>query len=422
MHLLLTGASGYIGSELLAKAAAQGAEITILGSAPQYLPAMARVRVLAWRLGESIPGPAFSPPPGWAGVSAVVHLAHDWSTREGPGELNRGGTALLLEAARSNAVKRFVFVSSLSARPDALNRYGRIKASVESLLQTPGELAARVGLVYGGLPRGLYGTMLSLTRLSPVLPMVDAGQSVQPIHTDEVCSGLLTLASRPELGKPVYGLASERPLAFGAFLKLLARHCHRRSLTIVPVPRGFALFLADLSGKLPGVPAIDRERILGLAGIRFRSTAADLRELQLEIRPVAEGLARPFRRRRLLEEGSALLAYCAGGRASGSSLRFYVQALQQLSDADPLGLPGWARRWPALLRLLDAAALPGSPLRRRLGIAARIAESGPEAPERFQMMHPASRIALFTRLSALAAIECGLMGLRAVRLVLRRRA
>lgn len=414
MHILLTGATGYIGSRLLEIAISDGVSVTILGSMPPRYADAPNVRGFAWRLGAPIEAAAFSSLSPGSPVNAVIHLAHDWKSLEGPTELNRAGTTLLRDAARAAAVPRFIYVSSMSARSDALNRYGRIKAAVESLLEPSSEVAARIGLVYGGQPLGLYGTMLALTRLSPVLPMIDAGQLVQPIHLDEVCRGLLNLAQRADLSKPVYGLALDRAMSFGEFLKLLARQVHQKSLLVIPFPRWLALLLADLSTYLPGL-TIDRERILGLAGIRVRPTADDLRELGLEIRPVAEALALPFRRRRLIQEGMALLSYCAGERIKLATVRLYVRDLLRLGEIEPLELPGWARRWPSLVRLLDARAPHESTLRSRLGIAARVAEAGPTSPECFHMIRPMSRIVLFTRLAGLVLVESCLLAVRITR-------
>jgi len=411
MHVLLTGASGYIGSRLAATLAGQRASVTVLGAVSSELAASAKLLVLSWRLGQPVPDEAFDPerPP----VDAVIHLAHDWNTVEGEHEPNREGTALLLAAARANRVRRFVFVSSMSARPDAPNRYGRIKASTERLLKSPQDVAARLGLVYGGAARGLYGTMIRLTGLSPVLPMIDAGQLVQPIHIDEACSGLITLASRPELAKPIYCLASNRPVTFGAFLKLLARVRHGRRLLLIPIPRQIALWAADISARLPFIPVVDRERVLGLAGIRVRDTSDDLKDLGLNLRQVADGLAAPHdRERQLVKEGFALLRYCAGAPIKGETVRLYVRALQRLGQAEPLDLSRWTLRCPALLRLRDAAQQPNSRLRTRLGIAARIAEAGPEPAARFHMTQAERRIVVVMRLVGLAIVEGALFAIR----------
>jgi nucleoside-diphosphate-sugar epimerase len=370
MRVLLTGARGYIGARLSEILRKQGAEVTTLDG---------------WRLGQ--PVPALGP------VDAIIHLAHDWHSAD----VNQRGTELLLQAARARGVKRFVFVSSMSARSDAPNRYGRVKAAVEGLLQAPGELAARVGLVYGGPPQGLYGTMMRLTRL-PVLPMIDAGQKIQPIHLDEVCDGLIRMATEPTLTKPVYRLASNQPMTFGAFLGVLGRACHGRAPLLLPIPSSLALIAADLSAKVPLLPTVDRERVLGLAGIRVQDSAADLAELDLELAPVLS-------RRRLTHEGTVLLRYCTGAKPNPMTVRLYVRTLAALGEATPIDLPRW-------IRLGDK---PGSPLRRRLAIAARIAEAGREPVDRFHMVQPEGRLAVLVKLAGLMMIEAPLLALRWLR-------
>jgi NADH dehydrogenase len=408
---LLTGASGYIGSRLLERLLEGGAEVVVLGSAPLGAAPSARLSVIPWRLGEDVPERAFAAAGG--SLWAVIHLAHDWNTREGDDERNRLGTGRLLAAARANDVCRFVFVSSLSARPEALNRYGRIKAEVETLLRPPSEVACRVGLVYGGPRRGMYGTLLRLTRLA-VLPMVDAGQPVQPIHLDELCLGLMHLADRRELDRPVYALAADAPIAFAGFLKLLARKAHGRAPVLIAVPRAIALLLADLSAALPGVPGVDRERLLGLAGISTRPTAADLREVGVDVRPVAEVLGESELRRQL-REAFALLSYCSGAAVGPATLRLYVRSLRRLGEAAPLALPPWASACPGTLRLYEAAAQSQAPLRRRLLLAARVAEASGEPPGRFHMLtrRPAPLVALVLLWQGL--LEGCLLCLRAIR-------
>jgi nucleoside-diphosphate-sugar epimerase len=411
MRYLLTGANGYIGSRLVARLVERGSDVAVLGTAPPSLAA-SRVSVFPWRLGDDVPPQAFDNGTPRDDACAVIHLAHDWNAAEGESEPNQAGTARLLAAARSHGVRRFVFVSSLSARADALNRYGRIKYAIERLLRSPGEVAAQVGLVYGGPPRGMYRTMVRLTGLAPLLPMVDAHQLVQPIHIDEVCSGLIRLASESDLPRPIYRLAADQPITFASFLRQLANRQHGRNLRIVAIPRQLALWLADLSSRLPGVPRIDRERVLGLAGIRPRPTSADLRDLQLVVGPLeaASGELAPG----LIAEGYALLRYCAGTKVSSATVRLYVRCLQRLGEDRPLALSWWALAMPGAIRLLDAMHGKDSPLRRRLVIAARIAEAGCEPTDRFYMVRSRPPSIIIAHLLREGLVEGCLMCLRGI--------
>ncbi len=417
-HLILTGASGYIGRAVVEAALAEGRRVTVLGRRP-----VAGARFVAWRLGEGVPEGALDPDQP-AGEQALVHLAHDWgagalpspSRGEGLGlgvsendveakgaggggasrslpetsrahplsqplpprggeesDPNLAAALILRDSARALGIGRTIFISSLSARPDALNRYGRCKFAIEGLFDRPGEASLRVGLVYGGPRTAMYGLLCRIVGLTPVLPMIRPGQPVQPIHRDEVARGILAAADRGVCGP--LGLAGAEPMPFGRFLRELARCTRGRGVMVLPLPLGPVLLACRVLNALPVGPTVDPERVLGLAGVRFVETRADLERLGLTAAPFAEGMARePATRRLLLAEARCVLGYVLRGRAGGALARRYARAVGT-GGAAPL--PPLARRWPGLLRWVEP--LGGkSELRRRLGMALALAEASPE--------------------------------------------
>ncbi len=350
--VIVTGATGYIGERLVALARAQGRAVTVLG----------RPR---WSLGDGLPSDLA------AADQAVIHLAHDWRNQD---ELNLEGTRALVESARAAGVGRFVFVSSQSAREDAANIYGRMKWRIEQELQAPREVAARVGLVYGGKMQAQYGLLSKLTKL-PVLPMIDPWREVQPIHLDEVCRGLLLLADGEQTGW--VGLAGPVPVRFGTVLKALARELHGKSLPIIPVPLRLALLACDVSAAIPVGPTVDRERVLGLAGTRTMPCAEHLAALGLEVQPIEVGLrGERASRRLLLAEGRTLLHYILGRQPGSALIRRYVRALGATGQTGPLPLSGLSRRFPALVRFGEPIG-GESLLAHRLALASALVEADP---------------------------------------------
>lgn len=410
MHLLLTGASGYIGTHILAAARARGWTVTILAHRPG--PEAPGVRRLPWSLNGPVPDAAFAPFDDAGPVEAVVHLAHQWSVEgEEASDINVIGSHALLAAARTHGVARFVFGSSISARPKALNRYGRVKAAVERQLTGPGEVAARIGLVYGGSRQAMWGTLCRIAGLAPVVPMLTPWREVQPVHLDDLCEGLLRLAGAPAPGAGPFVLGDPDPVPFGRFLALLARHLHGRPLLVVPLPLTPILLLLRLVNAIPFLPNIERERVLGLAGITVVPSRDSLTRLGLTLRPLAAALAaeRPDRRRVLLLEARTLLTYVLEAPPRPGLIRRYVRAAKAYGSAVPLPLPAPATRWPALLRLLEP--LPGCQsagarqVRERLHVAALIADASPEGAAKTFAYAPEGAGRALLRLGTAGALE-----------------
>lgn len=408
-RLVVTGASGYIGASFVRAAKDAGWKVRVLGRSSEP-----DVEAIPWRLGGSVADQALND------VDAVVHLAHQWHTaKSGNGDVNLSGTKLLLEACRRNKIRRFVMASTISARQDALNHYGREKGKIEQLLEAPGEIAARIGLVYGRHEQAMWGMICRLARL-PALPMVGIDQPVQPIAMDELCSGLLALAAIDNPSQPWYGLAAAEPVRFGDVLRTISRIKYGKPLLLIGLPLPLVLFLVDIAQKL--VPAINRERVYGLVGLPFVDCAASLKELNLKLEPLAERLDEMFRTRRLLKEGRVLLRYCLGHAPGSSMVRNYVRGVRAYGGGRPVPLPLLARIHPALLRCVEPmgkeAPEAGSALRTnlasRLEMAAILVESDPSGAARMYDYRGRGRLKIILDIGFNLAVETTLFPCRAL--------
>ncbi len=413
-RLLITGASGYIGSILVDTARAAGVEVVAARPRPRL---DSRDGVAQVRFDLRRPADADS---ALAGVDAVVHLAailgESGPPRADAPDPNVEGTRRLLEAARERGVRRFVFVSSHSAAQDAPTRYGRSKWEIEQLLTGEGEVAARVGLVSGGPRRGLYGRLLRLCARHPLLPLPGAGAPVYPIHVREVCRSLLALAGSPAPPGRRFWLGSSEPVRFGDHLRTLARERLGRRVRLLPLPAWPILLACRLAESLPFFPAPPTERVRGLLALGRVDAASGPgpHELGFALADFRESLAREGQRRRQLAEGAAFLRYVLGQRPPSGALRRYARALSGEPDARPLDLPALARTCPPLLRLVEPVGRGSSPLRRRLDLATAIVEMTPEGAERFHAYAGATRVAAFAGLFWLVLSETGTWVIRAV--------
>lgn len=367
-RLVLTGANGYVGTALCRAALAQGFELVILGKPPE-LGKGAALTVHSWRLGDPVPEALLQ------GAVAFIHVAHAWAgdaAGPGPGNPNFSGTLQLAAQARAAGIPRFVFVSTTAAHEGALNTYGKVKLATEGELlgREPGlALIARLGLVYGGKPHGLFGLLSKLVTVFPMLPLIGGATRLQPVHVDETAAGLLLVATIEQPDRQRYVLARPDTVTFAGWLRLLRRVNTGKGLLLLPIPLAAALALCDLTRFVPLFPTISRERVYGLVAARPMASADDLRALGLQLREPRQGLLREPRgaRRRLIAESRALLRYLG---ASPPVARALVRAAERNDGGDPLYLAGPLLRWPALIRWIDPLPRrPGVPLVRRLEMA-----------------------------------------------------
>ena len=112
MKILVTGATGKVGSRFVPRMLAKGYEVSILVRDAVKAAALAALGA------KIVVGDLFSPdtlPPAVAGIDAVIHLAalfRTFTDNEGIIKTNHAGTVALADAALAAGVKRFVFVST----------------------------------------------------------------------------------------------------------------------------------------------------------------------------------------------------------------------------------------------------------------------------------------------------------------------
>ncbi len=187
--LAITGATGFVGSAVLAEALAQGHRVRALARREQAPQAG-----VEWVRGDLADAAALTALV--AGVDAVVHVAGLTNTPD-PAEFevaNVTGTANVIAAMQGAGVKRLVFVSSLAAREPKLSAYGASKARAETLVEASGLdwTTVRPPAVYG--PRDV--DMLDLFRAAKwgVVPLPPGG-ATSIIHADDLARLLVALAA-----------------------------------------------------------------------------------------------------------------------------------------------------------------------------------------------------------------------------------
>jgi len=242
MMLLLTGATGLVGSTLLRRLVAEGEQVRCLVRDPRRLGAQ-RVRVQI-ALGDLTDPPSFRN--ALRGVHTVVHLAA--SIRDQPRgsieELNGIATWRMVEAAERSGVERFVFFSVLDASTHHRARFFRAKALAEQAVRDA-QLHSTVfapSIVYA--PGDPWLSLLERLALLPIVPVSGRGRAVyQPIWAEDVADCVVASlrdgdGEESRVGHHArYELAGPETLSHNDIVRAVLRSLNRsRPLIHIPTP------------------------------------------------------------------------------------------------------------------------------------------------------------------------------------------
>ncbi len=241
--ILLTGATGTIGGELLPLLLESGAEVRALVREPRRLGAeRVNVQIALGDLSDP-----FSMRHAMRGVDTVVHLAA--TIRDQPGgsieELNGLATVRLLRSAERAGVKRFVFFSAIGATSFQRTRFFRAKAlAEEAVLHSPLEtIVFAPSIVYS--PGDPWLTLLDRFSRLPAVPVSGTGCArYQPIWARDVArcvAGALDGAGvdggAADGGNGRYELAGPETLSYDEIVEHVLEAADRdRPLVHVPLP------------------------------------------------------------------------------------------------------------------------------------------------------------------------------------------
>ena len=234
--LLLTGATGLVGSALRSRLIAAEVPVRCLVRDPRRL-GDDRVRVQI-ALGDLADPPSFRN--ALRGVDTVVHLAA--TIRDQPQgsieELSGIATWRMVDAARRAGVERFVFFSALGAGTQSRARLLRAKALAEEAV-SESDIASIVfapSIIYA--PGDRYLTLLARLSLLPgVMPLSGRGRAeFAPIWVSDVADCVMSaLAQEPRNER--YELAGPDVLTHEQIVRLVLRSLgRRRALLHVPTP------------------------------------------------------------------------------------------------------------------------------------------------------------------------------------------
>jgi len=271
MKVFVTGATGFVGREILRQLQAAGHEVRILArkhsSSPvREISSQDKIEVHYGNVldANSLKG-------SLDGIDAVVHLVGIISeiganTFE---NIHTRGTENMVNVARGSDVKRFVQMSALGVRRDAVSRYHKSKWAAEEIVRGSGLdfTIFRPSIIYG---RGdqFVNLFARLSRRSPILPVMGRGEgTLQPIRVEDVAQCFVKSLTEPRSIGQTYDLCGPDILTMPEILKTICLVTGRKRFQVhipLPIANGLAAFLEYIFPLLRKPPPLNRDQLIML--------------------------------------------------------------------------------------------------------------------------------------------------------------
>ncbi|WP_437598004.1 NAD-dependent epimerase/dehydratase family protein [Sorangium sp. So ce590] len=302
MKVLVTGASGFLGSHVAEQLVQKGHGVVALvrrSSNTKFLSSLRGVELAYGAIedAESVRRAVVDAP----GVDAIVHSAGLVKARDEAEffRVNVGGTRNLLDAAKAApSMKRLVFVSSLAAvgpsldgrpvaadaRPAPVTRYGRSKLEAERLVLAEKDalpvVVVRPPMIYGPRDQESFAFFQSVARR--FLPMLGDGRNtLSVIYASDAAAACIRALEADVPSGRAYFIDDGRVYVWRDMLAHVEAALGARALVRVGMPfslvRGAALASEGI-GRLTGKPVmLTRDKLNELAASHWVCDSGDAR-------------------------------------------------------------------------------------------------------------------------------------------------
>jgi NADH dehydrogenase len=246
-RVFVTGGSGFVGHAVVTELLARGFHVSALANRAGFDEFASRLTVVRGGLFD-----AHALDAGMEGADAVIHLVGIIFENPRKGitfqRIHVDGTRAVLEAAERAGVRRFLHMSSLGTRPNAVGEYHRTKYAGEELVRGSGLdwTIFRPSMIHG--PHGEFMRQeiaWARKRAVPFLfmPYFGAGLfgtggagRLQPVFVDDVARAFVDAIEKPATVGKAYPLAGPDVLTWPALHRTVAQAVvgHRRWVMAIP--------------------------------------------------------------------------------------------------------------------------------------------------------------------------------------------
>lgn len=292
--ILVTGATGFVGSHLVQALSAKGYQIRALvrdGAKTDSL------RALGCDIALGDVTDISSLDKAMQGIDVVYHLVgiRRETRKQSFESVNSQGTKNVVDAMIKANLRRLIFVSIVKADPNSRSRYLRSKWFAEEAIRESSLSSTifRSAVIYGEGGEA-FTTLVNMVRTAPIVPVVGNGlYKMQPLFVGDLIECLVrTLDNEETLGR-LYEIGGPEAMSFNEVLQAIGETYGKRTRLLHQPAFMVKPFLGILENLLPR-PLLTREEL----ELLFVDTICDVQEARRVFgqpsTTLKEGLLRAF--------------------------------------------------------------------------------------------------------------------------------
>lgn len=265
-HIIISGASGFVGAYLLEYFKSKGYKVTGLVRSEPENP----IDGITYKIADLLHPPDVSV---FEHGDVFIHCAYV----KGEEELNVKGTQQYLQAARQAGVKKCIFISSMASHDEALSAYGKQKFQLEKEF-TGNDAVVRPGLVIG--EGGLFYETVNHIRTKGFVPLINGGrQPLYTVHIDDLANALNIIIEKDLNG--AYYVSDSEAIVYKELYTYLAKKLGRK-IRMLPISYGLLNTFFRTMERLGVKLGVGRENLLGLKASRRFDVQPDLDKLGIQ--------------------------------------------------------------------------------------------------------------------------------------------
>jgi NADH dehydrogenase len=397
--VLVTGAAGFIGKDVVARLLESGRVVRAMVRSPGPTPFPAHDRLHTVRAdmrdGASLAAAV-------DGVDAVVHLAAAKSDEADSDDVNVEGARRLISACEGAGVARLINISTQSAKLPRKGTYGRTKSEADRIFHGSGldVTTLRPSIVYGEEKSGVFGTVLGFIEKLPVVPILGDGRWISaPVYLGDLSDAIIACLENDATIGRIYDIGGPDPVSFDDLIARLSAELGRSRPTL-HIPFSISLLAARALAALLSNPPITVSNVLGSnqdTGIDIGPARRDfgfdpigldegIRRVLAAPGPPGAGPGTTGRGEDRAAEGRLFGCYMLGSVPPPELIdRYAAASLAILGEGSDPEIR-FVLRHPGALPFVDAASgilRPRSRLRQKLLIMAAVLEATPRYADFF---------------------------------------